>query len=141
MTAPAPYESEVPQAQVQASGPAPAAMESPHAVSNTAFDVGYAMRKNKWSVAALAVAIGTLLLAIVIQPSIWQSPDWRYVAPPAVVAIGLAICGLLVREPRWALATAAVAVAGSALVLGWVLIVVGVLVAFLLALAILHQVV
>lgn len=120
---------------------APEVSASAELARNTAFDVGYAIRKNKWSVAALAVAIAALLVAIVIQPSIWQSPDWRFVAPPSILAMGLAICGLLVREPRWSLAISAIAVAGSALVLGWVLIVVGVLVGFLIAMAILHQVV
>lgn len=117
-----------------------ASREATRLASDKAFDLGYALRKNRWGAGALALALVALLVAIIVQPGIWQSPDWRYVAPPAVLAVLAGMAAILQREPRWQFAVAAFAVAGSAMVLGWVLIVVAILLGFFIALAILHEV-
>ena len=105
-----------------------------------AFDLGYVVRKNGWAVAALALAVAALLIAILVQPGIWQSPAWGYVAPPSALAVLAGVASILRREPRWQLAVAAFAIAASAMVLGWVLIVVAISLGFFVALAILHEV-
>ena len=67
--------------------------------SDKAFDLGYALRKNRWGAGALALGIAALLIAIIVQPGIWQAPDWRYVAPPAALAV---LAGMAVRSVKCA---------------------------------------
>ena len=134
MTVPGP-DATSPEAPRDGSSPLPRDV-----VRDQAFDLGYALRKNRWGVGALALALAALLLAIIVQPGIWQAPDWRYVAPPAALAVLAGMAAILRREPRWQFAVATFAIAGSAMVLGWVLIVVAILLGFFIALAILHEV-
>lgn len=78
-----------------------------------------------------------LLLSSSSEPA--SVPDIRWILPPAIATVLVAIASLLRREGTYALPAAAFCLAGAALVLGWIVVVALVALGTALAIAVLSQ--
>ena len=83
-------------------------------------------RKQALALTALILGLGTVVAAAAMLLSasgeLSAGADLRWLLPPAVVTTLVAIASLLRREGTYALPIAAICLAGSALVLGWIVI-------------------
>lgn len=98
------------------------------------------LAKRPFALAAMVAGILTLVLAAVTNQTLWSTPDWRVTVPGLAVAVILAGVSLVRQERAWTLWLIGLGAAGAALVLGWFLLVVIVLVATVALMLILNTV-
>ncbi len=93
-------------------------------------------------VGLIAMVLGVLSFAVVaiVQPELWTTPDWRLSVPGfALTAIAAGI-SMVRREPAWTFWLVGLGLAGSAIVLGYFLMLAIIVAATLIVLLILHSV-
>jgi len=100
-------------------------------------------RRQPLAIAALALGLVTVIAAallLLVSPAEWtSSAAMPWLIAPAVLTVLVATASLLRREGTYALPAAAMCLAGSALVLGWIVIVGLVALGAALAIAVLSQ--
>ena len=79
----------------------------------------------------VAIVIGAVsfTIAAIRQDELWDTPDHRVTVPLFVLALVVAVIAFVRQEPSRLLPLAGVALAGVAVALGWVVVVVAILLA------------
>jgi len=91
---------------------------------------------------AVTLALGALAFIVVAisQDKMWSTPDWRISVPAFVLTALAAIVAIIRKEKSSTYWLLGLGLAGSALVLGWVLMLAIILGATMLLILILHSV-
>ena len=87
------------------------------------------LAKRPAAVAAMLVGIIAFVVAALTNDTLWSTPDWRITAPGLALTAILSGVSLIRRERAFTLWLIGLGAATAALVLGWFLLVVIVLVA------------
>lgn len=91
-------------------------------------------------IVALVLGALSLIVTLVAQTQLWATPDWRITVPGFALTLAVAVLAMIRKERSSTYWLLGLGLAGSALVLGWVMmlaIILGVMLALIL---ILHSV-
>ena len=92
------------------------------------------------AIAALVLGVLAFAICAITQNDIWSTPDWRISVPGLAVTTAAAIASLARREKSHVLWIVGLALAASATVLGWFLMVAIVIAVAAVLILILHSV-
>ena len=91
-------------------------------------------------IVTLVLGVVTLIVTLIAQHQLWSTPDWRITVPGFALTLVAALLAIVRKEKSSTYWLLGLGLAGSALVLGWVMmlaIILGVMLALIL---ILHSV-
>jgi hypothetical protein len=89
---------------------------------------------------ALVLGVTAVVVVLILQDHLWDTPDWRISVPPLVATAGAAFASIVRRERAYPLWLAGLGLAGAAAVIGWFLMLAIVIGATALLIVILHHV-
>jgi hypothetical protein len=110
--------------------------------------LGHPVDRSRWAwfprrpAALIAAALGAIafIAAVLAQPQVWATPDWRLTVPGLAATAVAALVSIARRERAHALWLAGLGLAAAAVVLGWFLMFAIVIGATVLVMLILHTV-